>query len=249
MYFIIYFAIVASLFGQSIERKSTPLPILSENYGVLTEAVGWTLTNSGQWVSASNRLPYRDGKSNKLSYAEYSIGRENFKKIELKKVKLDEIDYGLLLIYRKSGRYAYPNIFEGWYDFDELVWYAFPADKIKEVADKDIVFNAAYVVDLGVIYSGRLNNIEEELSTTNLLHSILSAARGEFSLYSDYKVSLALFPIEDKSTRVMRFRIAEENCLFSSGKSSDRIKTDTFDKSYFEVDFVKFVDLVNGLEE
>lgn len=135
--------------GQIVGRESVTLPTISPAKATLNEAMGWTYTSQKQWVSADRKLEFAEATFRSTT-GEWSLGLDNFIKLELRTIVLDGKEYPLLVRYIKSGSYRYPAIHEDWSTWTRIQWYVLETTDGVYRADAEV--NKSYFVSLPIIY-------------------------------------------------------------------------------------------------
>lgn len=136
----------------AFERETPALPIISKPLSVLKDVTGWMITPSGTWVNRKNRIPkYLPNEYQTLQdYTDYSLGTDNFTKIELREIEYDNQVRYILLKHYKDGRFKYPTIREDWYNTDRIKGYVFEKKAMYSLSLED---REATLVEIPLVYA------------------------------------------------------------------------------------------------
>ncbi|GEM_PF-5925692 len=257
----------AILRGQTVDRTSPVLPMVSDAYATMKSVPGWSKNHLGQWVELPGAIPYRSKDTIELSeFTDKNLGADNFTKLELRKVSVAGNSYPLLIISRKVGRYLYPSIRRDWVEYVSCRAFVFrywptvidegkeenKAYKLKfplhsyieiqfaESTDIKSKLSSEFqtVLDTGSVFDEKGRNQKKELS-------------GEFSLM--------VFPVTSGGKRSVRFlfdysiiptwmpQSLQSNTLSRAGTTGIIFREEIgselteFDKWYFEMPREEFI--------
>jgi hypothetical protein len=111
--------------AQSPERPRKEIPLITNVISTIDKAEGWMLQNNGEWVSAKNKIPFKNYADNKRKSGKYSLGQQNFDHVDLRAITINNTIYSILLIYAQTGTYEFPVLEEKWDQYNTLTYYVF----------------------------------------------------------------------------------------------------------------------------
>ncbi len=220
-------------------------PVQSE----ITEVTGWALQDNGRWLSARNRVPYTDERTNKSTGLERKLGQDNIIALQLRKVMIGNEQYNVLVKKYHDGEYEFPILKEGWRGFKSLDFYVFRSTKLAEILPEEIPFNQEYAVNLNVYARGTLKDYEGRNEDDEIVRTIQSVERGE--VVNDWNIVFAVFPIKNGDQEVVRFKLIKSFrkkqlvSYYAAPENWDK----NFDMTFYEVKFFRFKAFIRDAEE
>jgi hypothetical protein len=257
---------------QSVERTSKPIPVISPVLATLESATGWTKTDTDQWISKENWISYRSEVLNQAKHGDISLGKDNFKKLEMRSISIGGKSYPLMIAYLISGAYKYPVLELEWSTFTIVRYFIF--DKpTSAVAPKDPEMNRSYVLSLPLKQMGEVFGIDGRSEEELLKEIALEAASplsvlGKMGLDKEYKddvpqlikdmlnsfaLEIAVFPVLHEGKQKARFIYKVTNSKFDLDTTSKRYEVESFvigksifDTHYYEMDWNPFYKFWNA---
>ena len=68
---------------------------------------GWAKQDNGNWLSAPNRIPFTDERTNKSSGGERKLGQDNMIALQLRKVMVGNKQYNVMVKKYYDGEYEF----------------------------------------------------------------------------------------------------------------------------------------------
>ena len=234
----------SKLNGQSPERPKKEIPLLSEVVSTLDNATGWILQNNGEWVSATNKIPFREYDFNKINRGRYALGRENFTAIEIRQVTIKDMVYSIMVIKYNDGKYDFPMLEQDWQGFKTLKYYAFKESKWNSVFPDSIASNKPFAVNMELLTSGTIPGYNEKTYLFEIENSVQKAIYLQEESVSN--LIFAVYPVEINGKKLIRFKYYE-----TINKFEIYIKfmlehnwLKLFRNAYYEVDFAEFASFI-----
>jgi len=233
--------------GQSPERQKKQSSMVSEVISELKKATGWTLQNNGEWTSSQNKIPFFDFKQNKLRRGKFSLGRDNFNKIEIRQIVVEKIIYSILITHFDVGEYEFPILEQNWKEYNALTYYVFKEDRWNLVFPDSITFNKPYAINMRLLISGDI----KEYNDKTYLFEIEAAIHKAIYLQEKSIINLiiAAFPVDIHGEKFFRFKFYE-----TINKTEIYIKfllkhnwVKLFQNYYWEVPFQDFTRFINNI--
>jgi len=243
--FIGLFCFYSGIRAQTLERPEKESMMIGEPVSVLMDATGWILQDNGEWEGRKNMIPHRDNELNKSKKGPAKTGLENFSKLEMRQVILDNEDiYTVLLFYYTEGYYEYPKIEQNWVRYPSVKFYVFKEEILSRVLPDNILFNQPKVVNLNLICNGKLINYDEKTYLFKIQNTIREAVY--MNQESVYTALFAVLPVEIKNEKTIRFRFIEVlNKIDVYAKYLRSVNwPKLFESAYFESDFQDFFDFI-----
>ena len=241
------FFIINLTFGQSPERPKKPTILISEVVAELDKATGWSLQNNGRWTSSQNQIPFNDYKLNKINRGIYSLGQDNFNKIKIRQITLENKVYCILIINYTDGEYKFPILQENWKEFEVIKFFAFKEEKINLVFPDSIIFNKPYAINMRLLCSGNLPNFNKK----TYLFDIENTIQKTLYLNNESVTNLiwAIYPVNIKGKKSLRFKFYEPiNKLEIYRKYLLPYNWNKIFKNfYYEVKFDDFAEFINDI--
>ena len=220
-------------------------PVQSE----IKDLKGWAKQDNGSWLSANNRIPYPDDKTNKRTNAELKLGQDNIITLQLRKVMVGNKQYNVIVKKYYDGEYEFPVLEEEWRGFKSLDFFVFPSYKLEMILPDDIPFNEQYAVNMNVYARGTVRDYESKVEDNEIIKAIQKVERSE--VINDWNIIFAVFPIKNGENEVVRFKLIKsfnEKYLasFYDAKSNwDK----NFDVTFYETSFFKFKSFIRDAQE
>jgi len=210
---------------------------------------GWSKQDNGTWLSARNRIPFTDEKTNKSTRGDRKLGQDNIITLELRKVMIDDKQYNVLVKKYYDGEYEFPVLRENWRGFKSLDFYVFPSSKLAEILPEVIPFNQQYAVNLKVFARGTIRDYEEKNPDDEIVRIIQSVERKE--VVNDWNIIFAVFPIKNGDNEVVRFKLIKsfnENYLASFYDAPANWESN-FDMTFYETNYFRFKSFIRDAQE
>lgn len=206
--------VFANTQAQSVSRTPTILPQFSTALHTLQDIDGWFLASNGQWVMEPNAIPTGAGNP------------DDAIKIEIRTVTIEGKTYDALLHYSVEGSYRYPNLREGWSNYNQIEVCVLKDGEKERVNSYLNQVNVANRISIDCEFLVDTRKTIQELSEG--IENIIDIKRAP-----RYK-NLEVFPVMDGDDFLLRFRFRED--IFAFTEFDPLI----FDKGYLEVPFEKF---------
>ncbi len=178
---------------------------LSAVQSEITDLRGWAKQDNGTWLSARNRIPFTDEKTNKSMRGVRKLGQNNIISLQMRKVMIGNKQYNVLVKKYHDGEYEFPVLREEWQGFKSLDFYVFPSSKLEEILPEEIPFNKQYAVNLNVFARGTIRNYEDKHENDEIMREIQRIERVE--TVNDWNIIFAVFPIKNGDNEVVRFKL------------------------------------------
>ena len=166
---------------------------------------GWAKQDNGNWLSAPNRIPFTDERTNKSSGGERKLGQDNMIALQLRKVMVGNKQYNVMVKKYYDGEYEFPVLRENWKGFKSLDFYVFPSYKLEDILPNEIPFNEQYAVNLQLFARGTVRDYENKYEDDEIVRAIQRVERGE--VVNDWNIIFAVFPIKNGDKEVVRFKL------------------------------------------
>lgn len=230
---------------QSIERSMGNLPIISEARSFLESATGWMLQDDGEWISAENKIPFKQAEYNHTSKALYKLGKENFEFLQLRDVVLNNEIYAILVILFHTGWYEFPILLEGWHKQDGVSFFVFKKSKLLEIIPDKFEYNKPQIVNLEVVCEGTL--VDFDLKTINSTVAYQIQKTFVDKTIAAHNLLVAVLPVQSSGQTLARFRLIQvinkKKFYLPYLDVKDRDKL--FRSSYYETDFETFRNFIH----
>lgn len=220
-------------------------PVQSE----INDLKGWAKQDNGTWLSAPNRIPFTDEKTNKSTRGERKLGQDNIISLQLRKVMIGNKQYNVLVKKYHDGEYEFPVLREEWKGFKSLDFFVFPSHKLEKILPDDIPFNEQYAVNLNVFARGTVKNYEEKHEDDEIVKAIQSVERSE--VVNDWNIIFAVFPIKNNDDEAVRFKLIKSfnKKFLSSYYTSPSNWENNFEMTFYETNFFRFKSFIRDAQE
>lgn len=239
------------LIGQNLSRtndKEVEVEILTS----LDFARGYMLID-GDWLSFDrnenvrlghdlefNAIPNQYFFNSDGSYMEFSLSRSmNFGEISISEANYDGKSFMVLHYDKMGGRYKYPSLNEGWYEFEEEYIYLIdPNDWVKFKTELKGTINQAKNFPFKSLSHEKFRNDLDKDDLDKRIRKVINKSPSSFIEYLDFQY----FPVDIDGEKFVRFNLKNETAF---GKNFPPFDPLIFDKYYFEVnyeDFMRFLD-------
>jgi len=220
-------------------------PVQSE----ILELKGWAKQDNGSWLSAENRIPFTDEKTNKSTRGERKLGQDNIIALELRKVMVGNKQYNVMVKKYYDGEYEFPILKENWRYFKSLDFYVFPSSKLNDILPEEIPFNEQYAVNLNVLARGTVREYEKKHADDKIVAEIQRVERAE--VVNDWNIIFAVFPIKNGDNEVVRFKLIKsfnEKYLASFYAAPSNWERN-FSMTFYETNFFRFKSFIRDAQE
>jgi len=235
--------------GKQVDVELVNFSSLSPVQSELNQLIGWSKQDNGRWLSAANRIPFTDERTNKNTGLERKLGQDNIISLQIRKVMIGNEQYNVLVKKYHDGEYEFPVLGEGWRGFKSLDFYVFKSKKLDDLLPAEIPFNEAYAVDLNLYTRGTVKNFEQKIEDDEIIRAIQSIERGE--TVNDWNLVFAVFPIKNGEEEVVRFKMIRsfrKKYLVSYYAAPENwIKN--FDMTFYETKLFRFKSLIRDAQE
>ncbi len=220
-------------------------PVQSE----IDDMRGWAKQDNGTWLSARNRIPYADEKTNKNTGGERKLGQDNIISLQLRKVLIGNKQYNVLVKKYFDGVYEFPVLKEGWTGYKSLDFYVFPSHKLNEILPNEIPNNKQYAVNLKVFARGTVKDYEDKIEDDEIIGAIQRVERGE--VVNDWSIIFAVFPIKNQDDEAVRFKLIKSfnKQFLSSFYTAPPNWENNFEMTFYETNFFKFKSFIRDAQE
>lgn len=243
----IVFIMANAAVSQSLERPKKQVSLVSEVVSQLDKAIGWTLQNNGAWISADNKIPFKEYSLNKINKGRYLLGIENFTTIEARQViVLDQI-YSILIIKYIDGKYEFPILEQNWSGFEALKYYVFNQNRWNKVLPNSPEFNKPYAVNMNLLCSGTMANFNQKTYLFEIENHVQKAVFQKEESVSN--LIIAVYPVEIAGNKIIRFKFYEtlnKKELYSKYLLSYNWEK-LFKSYYYEIKFIDFKDFTDNI--
>jgi tetratricopeptide (TPR) repeat protein len=222
---------------------------LSPVHSEITDTRGWAKQDNGSWLSAKNRIPFTDEKTNKSTGGERKLGQDNMITLQLRKVMVGNKQYNVLVKKYFDGEYEFPVLREEWRGYKSLEFYVFPSYKLEEILPDEIPFNEQYAVNLNVYARGTIKDYENKHEDDEIVREIQKVERAE--IVNDWNVIFAVFPIKNGDNEVVRFKLIKsfnEEYLASFYTAPSNWEKN-FNMTFYETNFFRFKSFIRDAQE
>ncbi len=201
--FLVIFLIICSLDSKAQIRSNEPLPVIDPIVkGKISNATGWLKDRTGQWISAKNKIPYdlEDEFKSLANYYHYKLGenRENFISFEIRDIKIDSVDYKLLIKKYNDGFYKYESINEGWTTSNSCTFYVFELNEFKKI--NEIEMDMPNEIALKFIYQGDLKYTDlAKLTDLKISKQLYISVKESYNSYISNILNFSINPMKSKN--------------------------------------------------
>ncbi|PIY32007.1 MAG: hypothetical protein COZ08_07845 [Bacteroidetes bacterium CG_4_10_14_3_um_filter_42_6] len=235
--------------GQQVDVELVNFSSLSPVQSELNQLTGWSKQDNGRWLSAANRIPFTDERTNKNTGSERKLGQDNIISLQIRKVMIGNEQYNVLVKKYHDGEYEFPVLGEGWRGYKSLDFYVFKSKKLDDMLPVEIPFNKAYAVDLNLYTRGTVKNFEQKVEDDEIIRAIQSIERGE--TVNDWNLVFAVFPIKNGEEEVVRFKLIRSfrKKYLVSYYAAPENWVKNFDMTFYETKLFRFKSLVRDAQE
>lgn len=232
--------------AQKLERPKKESMSISDPVSVLSNAKGWTLQDNGEWEGKRNLIPFKNNELNRSKKGPSKIGSDNFSKMELRQVILDnQAVHSVLIVYYTEGYYEYPKIQQNWKEFKAVRFNVFKEDILSRILSDGVKFNNPVALNLDLLCSGKIIDYNSKTYLFNIQNAIREALYSKKE--SIYTTILAVLPVEMKNNKTVRFKFIEVlNKVDVYAKYLRSVNwPKLFENSYYECNFDDFHDFIS----
>ncbi len=210
---------------------------------------GWAKQDNGNWLSAPNRIPFTDERTNKSSGGERKLGQDNMIALQLRKVMIGNKQYNVMVKKYYDGEYEFPVLRENWEGFKSLEFYVFPSSKLEKILPNEIPFNEQYAVNLQLFARGTVRDYENKHEDDEIVRAIQRVERGE--VVNDWNIIFAVFPIKNGDKEVVRFKLIKSfnDAYLSSFYTAPSNWGSNFEMTFYETNFFRFKSFIRDAQE
>ncbi len=210
---------------------------------------GWAKQDNGNWLSAPNRIPFTDERTNKSSGGERKLGQDNMIALQLRKVMIGNKQYNVMVKKYYDGEYEFPVLREHWKGFKSLDFYVFPSNKLEDILPNEIPFNEQYAVNLQLFARGTVRDYENKHEDDEIVRAIQRVERGE--VVNDWNIIFAVFPIKNGDKEVVRFKLIKSfnDAYLSSFYTAPSNWGSNFEMTFYETNFFRFKSFIRDAQE
>lgn len=220
-------------------------PVQSE----ISDLRGWAKQDNGSWLSAKNRIPFTDEKTNTSTGGERKLGQDNMIVLELRKVMIENKQYNVMIKKYHDGEYEFPILREKWRGYKSLDFYVFPSKKLDEILPDEIPFNKQYAVNLNLFARGTVKDYENKVADDLIVSAIQKVERAE--VVNDWNIIFAVFPIKNGDNEVVRFKLIKSfnEKYLASFYTAPSNWPRNFDMTFYETNFFRFKSFIRDAQE
>lgn len=235
------------ILAQSPERPRKETPLITNVIATIDKAQGWMLQNNGQWLSAENKIPFKDYEQNKRKSGKYALGEENFDRINLRSIIINKTVYSILLVYATDGSYEFPVLEQKWNQYKTLTYYAFKESKWRYIFPDSTIFNQPYAINTDLIVHGEIDNYKEESYLFEIENKVRQAIYQQAE--SNTNLIFAAYPVKVRDQKYFRFKLYETinkreiYIKYLLPHNRDKL----FLNYYYEIEFENFANFVNNI--
>ncbi|PKP32610.1 MAG: hypothetical protein CVT99_04550 [Bacteroidetes bacterium HGW-Bacteroidetes-16] len=235
--------------GKQVDVELVNFSSLSPVQSELNQLTGWSKQDNGRWLSAANRVPFTDERTNKGTGSERKLGQDNIIALQIRKVMIGNEQYNVLIKKYHDGDYEFPVLGEGWRGYKSLDFYVFKSKKLEDLLPVEIPFNKAYAVDLNLYTRGTVKNFEQKNEDDEIIKAIQSVERGE--TVNDWNLVFAVFPIKNGEEEVVRFKLIRSfrKKYLVSYYAAPENWVKNFDMTFYETKLFRFKSLIRDAQE
>lgn len=225
---------------QVIDTISISLPIFSDTASYLKKAKGWMLQNDGEWVSASNKIPY-DKTVYSSKNKDFALGKENFLSMELSPLFFNNKPMVLFLVYFQEGKYEFPVIKSGWKTYKSVYYYVFEKEKLRYLLSDTLVQGKPYSINLDVYASGYVNLKKAQQSVRNIVSQNLIEIKSKRKV-NNINLIFSLYPVKSEKRGNVLFKLIRTYSKPSIYEYflQPALQKLIFSKYYYEADMTDF---------
>ncbi len=251
---LILLSITNQSFGQVTDDEQNNIDLinfssLSPVQSEITKLKGWAKQDNGTWLSAPNRIPFTDERTNKSTRGERQLGQDNIISLQLRKVMIGNKQYNVLIKRYHDGEYEFPVLLEDWKGFESLDFYVFPSSKLEKILPDEVPFNKQYAVNLNVYARGTIRDCNTKVVEDIIVKEIQRVERAE--VVNDWNIIFAVFPIKNNDQEVVRFKLIpsfNKSYLASFYDAPSNWKKN-FEVNFYEVSFFRFKAFIRNAQE
>lgn len=241
------FLLFSTNFSQSLERPKKQVSLVSEVVSHIDRATGWTLQNNGAWISAENKIPFKEYSVNKTNKGRYTLGVENFTTIEIRQIIILDVIYSIMIIKYVDGNYEFPILEQNWTNYEALKYYVFNQNKWNKVLPQSPQFNKPFTVNMSLLCNGTMPQYNEKTYLFEIENQIRKAIFQKEECLSN--LIFAVYPIEIGKNKLVRFKFYEtlnKKELFTKYLLSYNWEK-LFQSYYYEIKFDEFRDFTDKI--
>ncbi len=241
--FALIFLLISSIAYSQVEDPNV-FSVISEPLSELTSATGWSMQDNGRWASDPNTIPHSDSRTIRNPTPKHMLGLDNFIKLEIRKVLINDKQYNVLIRIYKDGSYEFPIIQEEWESFRSAEFFVFPAMNLEKVMPDSIEFGTPYSVNLDVFCYGNIENYNPFQLTDNIVNKINNTI--DATNINTVDLVIALWPLKKDGEELIRFKFIKtfsKHSIVVYYLDADNIEK-IFANSYYETQYYKFRDYI-----
>ncbi len=210
---------------------------------------GWAKQDNGTWLSAHNRIPFTDEKTNKSRGGERKLGQDNIISLELHKVMIGNKQFNVMVKKYYDGEFEFPVLHEDWRSFKSLDFYVFPSSKLAKILPDEIPFNKQYAVNLNLYARGTVRDYDNKQEDDEIVRAIQKVERSE--IVNDWNIIFAVFPIKNGDDEVVRFKLIKSfnKSFLASYYDAPSNWENNFEVTFYETNFFRFKSFIRDAQE
>jgi hypothetical protein len=205
-YLLLLLVICSSILAHSQDRQNKKLPKIGiKALGSLTSAKGWLLNPEGQWISRQNRIPVSIENEFKslIDYQDNALGIDNFISLEFRNVTINDSSFVILIKRYKNGSFKYSSINEGWYNYNEAMYYIINKADYDSLG-KGIMKDSINLVQMNYLAWGSVGFIKDQTYISDIEKDIAANVK-ELKLEEKVKLCFHIAPYTKKN--IVQFNI------------------------------------------
>ena len=247
--FFTYFLILTLLaHSQGALDPNMNFSTISKVHSRLLNAKGWAMMDNGNWLSAKNKIPFTNSKTNVKESEKTKLGEDNFIALELKKVLIQNKQYNIIVKKYHDGEFEFPLLKEGWRKFQSVTFYVFESGQLSKVLPDEVTFNNPFAVNLNVFCSGNIRDYNPQLINDYIAEKIQKTLNT--TSINTVNLIFAVYPIKTKDEEAVRFKLIQtfsKKSLYDFYMSSMN-KYKLFSSSYYAVNYHVFKSFIRNAQ-
>ncbi|OYT17619.1 MAG: hypothetical protein B7C24_01535 [Bacteroidetes bacterium 4572_77] len=221
---------------------------MSEDKAIIESAMGWVLQDNGRWRSEKSKILLFSSEMNRNPDPLQKYGRDNFTKIILKEVLIEDEQYVILIIFYDGGYFEFPNLRQGFHKQKNAKYFVFDSRKIQEVFPEELRYNEPYAVNLSLFTYDDLIDYDPKELETKISYNVLKTSKTKEK--PQFTLMLNLLPVSVDGKKYYRFRflkLINKRNIYRK-YLLDENKDKLFTHSYYELPMKEFVDFFSSID-
>ncbi len=222
--------------------------VISAPLSDLTSATGWSLQDNGKWASDPNMIPYSDSRTNRNPSPKRRLGKDNFIKLEIRKILIEDRQFNVLIKYFKDGVYEFPVLDQGWKSYRSFEFFVFPAINLNDVIPEEVEFDQPYAINLNVFCYGIIKDYNPDLVSDKIVSKINATLTA--TNINTANLVLAIWPYKEAEQELVKFKLIKTydkpsiTVYYLDPVNTGKI----FAKSYYQTPYYRLKDFIRDAE-